>query len=85
MGNDKENHIMNFETVRDILVDTLSCNPEEVTLEASLQDDLGADSLSVVELMMALEDNTGISIDDETAAKIKTVKDVMDCLDRLKG
>ncbi len=76
---------MNFETVRDILVDTLSCNPEEVTLEASLQDDLGADSLSVVELMMALEDNTGISIDDETAAKIKTVKDVMDCLDRLKG
>lgn len=76
---------MNFEKVRDILVDTLSCNPEEVTMEATLQDDLGADSLSVVELMMALEDEMGISIDDETAATIKTVADLMECINNYQG
>ena len=51
-----------FEKVRDIIVDTLSCDADKVTMEASLADDLGADSLDAVELNMALEDNLGVAI-----------------------
>ena len=69
--------MMNFEKLRDILVDTLGCEPEEVTLEASLADDLNADSLAIVELLMALEENVGLHIDDEEAAQMKTVQDVL--------
>jgi acyl carrier protein len=71
---------MNFETVRDIIVETLGCETEQVTLEASLADDLGADSLAAVELVMALEEAAGISIDDADAAKLKTVGDIMNYL-----
>ena len=55
---------MEFEKVRDIIVETLGCDAEQVTMDASLADDLGADSLASVELVMALEEATGISIDD---------------------
>ena len=54
-----------FEKVRDIIVDTLSCDADKVTMEASLADDLGAASLDAVELNMALEDNLGVAISDE--------------------
>ena len=54
-----------FEKVRDIIVDTLGCDAEEVTPEASLFDDLGADSLDAVELNMAFEDAFGYSIPDD--------------------
>ena len=53
---------MEFEQVRDIIVETLGCDAEQVTMDASLADDLGADSLASVELVMALEEATGISI-----------------------
>ena len=68
---------MEFEKLRDILVETLGCEPEQVTPEASLTDDLGADSLASVELVMALEDATGIHIEDEEVAQFKTVGDVI--------
>ena len=55
---------MEFEKVRDIIVETLGCEAEQVTLEASLADDLGADSLAAVELVMALEEASGITIAD---------------------
>ena len=55
---------MEFEKMRDIIVETLACDAEQVTLEASLADDLGADSLAAVELVMALEEASGIKIDD---------------------
>ncbi|MDO4316299.1 MAG: acyl carrier protein [Oscillospiraceae bacterium] len=71
---------MEFEKVRDIIVETLGCDAEQVTLEASLADDLGADSLASVELVMALEEATGISIDDADVANLKTVGDVMNYL-----
>ena len=64
---------MEFEKVRDIIVETLGCEAEEVTPEASLSDDLGADSLAAVELVMALEEATGLSIAEEDAANLKTV------------
>ena len=68
---------MEFETVRDIIVETLGCDAEEVTPEASLSDDLGADSLAAVELVMALEEATGLSIAEEDAANLKTVSDIL--------
>ena len=68
---------MEFEKVRDIIVETLGCDAEEVTPEASLSDDLGADSLAAVELVMALEEATGLSIAEEDAANLKTVDDIL--------
>ena len=71
---------MEFEKVRDIIVETLGCDAEEVTPEASLSDDLGADSLAAVELVMALEEATGLSIAEEDAANLKTVGDILSYL-----
>ena len=71
---------MEFEKVRDIIVETLGCDAEEVTPEASLSDDLGADSLAAVELVMALEEATGLSIAEEDAANLKTVGDILTSL-----
>ena len=66
-----------FEKVRDIIVDTLSCEMEDVTMEADLAEDLGADSLDAVELNMALEDALGFSIEDEELQNMKTVGDIV--------
>ena len=66
-----------MDKVRDVIVETLGCEPEDVKPEASLTEDLGADSLAFVELVIALEDATGIHIEEEDAAKIKTVADVV--------
>ena len=68
---------MEFEKVRDVIVETLGCDAEQVTLEATLAEDLGADSLASVALVMALEEATGISIDDADVANLKTVGDIM--------
>ena len=68
---------MEFEKVRDIIVETLGCDAEGVTPEASLSDDLGANSLAAVELVMALEEATGLSIAEEDAANLKTVGDIL--------
>ncbi len=68
---------MEFEKVRDIIVETLGCDAEQVTLEATLTDDLGADSLASVELVMALEEATDIHIDDADVAGLKTVGDIV--------
>lgn len=68
---------MNFEKIRNIIVETLNCDPASVTPEASLSDDLGADSLDSVELNMALEDALNISIPDEELVNMKTVADIM--------
>lgn len=68
---------MEFEKIRDIIVETLGCDAEQVTPEASLADDLGADSLASVELVMALEEATGITIDDADVVGLKTVNDIV--------
>ena len=76
---------MEFEKVRDIIVETLACDAEQVTLEASLADDLGADSLAAVELVMALEEASGIKIDDADVAELKTVGDIVKYLEAHKA
>ena len=66
-----------FEKVRDIIAETLSCDLEEITMEASLADDLDADSLDAVELNMALEESIGFYIPDDDLKNIKTVGDIV--------
>jgi acyl carrier protein len=72
----KENTAMTFDEMKKIVVDTLNCDEDKVTMEASLTEDLEADSLDAVELNMALEDACGVSIPDEELAKLKTVGDI---------
>jgi acyl carrier protein len=65
------------ERVKSIIVEQLGVDQEEVTLEASFTDDLGADSLDIVELVMAFEEEFGIEIPDEDAEKIGNVRDAI--------
>ena len=65
------------ERVKSIIVEQLGVDAEEVTLEASFTDDLGADSLDIVELVMAFEEEFGIEIPDEDAEKIGNVRDAI--------
>ncbi len=67
-----------FDKVKDIIVDQLGVDEEEVTSEASFIDDLGADSLDIVELIMALEEEFGLEIPDDEAEKISTVSDAVE-------
>jgi acyl carrier protein len=63
--------------VIETIVEQLGVSEEEVTMEASFIDDLGADSLDLVELIMAMEEEFGLEISDEDAEKIQTVQDVV--------
>ncbi len=72
------------ERVKKIIVDQLGVNAEQVTEEASFIDDLGADSLDTVELVMALEEEFGMEIPDEEAEKISTVKTAIDYIEKNK-
>jgi acyl carrier protein len=65
------------EKVKSIIVDQLGVNETEVTGSASFIDDLGADSLDIIELVMAFEEAFGVEIPDEDAEKIKTVADAI--------
>ena len=69
------------EKITEIIVEQLGVKPEEVTPEASFVDDLGADSLDTVELVMALEEEFGTEIPDEDAEKIQTVGDAVKYVD----
>src|SRR3989304_1228844 len=68
--------------VKDIIVEQLGVDPEQVTAEASFVDDLGADSLDTVELVMALEEEFNLEIPDEEAEKITTVGDAVTYIER---
>ncbi len=66
-----------FERVKDVIVDQLGADESAVTMDASFVDDLGADSLDIVELIMGLESEFEIEIPDEEAEKIRTVGDAV--------
>lgn len=68
----------------DIIVEQLSVEKDKVVSEASFVDDLGADSLDLVELIMAMEEKFDIEIPDEDAEKITTVQDAVDYVEKLK-
>lgn len=71
--------------VREIISEQLGVAANEVTPEASFIEDLGADSLDIVELVMALEEEYGMEISDEDAEKIRTVKDVVEYIQAHKS
>lgn len=70
-----------LDKIKSIVVDQLGVDEDQVTEDASFADDLGADSLDTVELIMAFEEEFDIEIPDEDAQKIKTVKDVMEYIE----
>ena len=74
-----------FEVVRRVLVDGLSVDESDVTEGASLSDDLGADSLDSVELVMSLEEEFDIEIEPSQAAELTTVGDIVSFVDSLKA
>ena len=73
-----------YEEVKTILARQLRIAPERVTLEAQIKKDLGADSVDILQLLMRLEDDYGITIPDQELAKFETVNDVVTFLDSLK-
>ena len=73
-----------FERVKKIVVEQLGVEPDEVQMSSTFVDDLGADSLDIVELIMAFEEEFNIEIPDEKAEKIKTVEDVVKYIEEVK-
>ncbi|MBR2917010.1 MAG: acyl carrier protein [Clostridia bacterium] len=67
-----------FETVKAVVAEQLGVDESEITMDSSFNDDLEADSLDIVELMMALEDEFKIEISDDEAGKISTIGDVVE-------
>ena len=76
--------ILTFDKVKDIIIDKLGVEEEKISADASFVDDLGADSLDTVELIMQLEEEFGIEIPDDDAEKITTVQAAIDYLDSNK-
>ena len=74
-----------FDQVKEVVVEQLNANPDEVKPESRFVEDLGADSLDVVELDMALEEKFGIEIPDEDAEKIQTVADAVKYIEEHKS
>ena len=72
---------MDFEKVKEIIVDSLSCDESQVTMEANLKDDLGIDSLAAVELSLELETEFDVRIEDDELAKLVTVADIVKLLE----
>lgn len=73
------------EKVKEIICEQLSVSMEDVLPEASFVDDLGADSLDLVEMIMAMEEAFDVSIADDDAEQIKTVQDAWDYIEKLQG
>jgi len=73
-----------FDKVKEIAVEQLSVDPADVSIDSTFIDDLGADSLDIVELIMAFEEEFNIEIPDEVAEKMKTVKDAVEYIEKEK-
>ena len=71
-----------FDKVKKIVVDQLGVNEAEVQIDSTFIDDLGADSLDIVELIMAFDEEFAIEIPDDAAEKIKTVRDAVDYIEK---
>ena len=74
-----------FDKVKEIVVEQLGVDAAEVTIDSTFIDDLGADSLDIVELIMAFEEEFNVEIPDDVAEKIKTVRDTVEYIDKEKA
>ncbi len=72
-----------FERIREIVADKVGIDEADITMETSFADDLDADSITLFELVMALEDEFNIEIDDESIEQIKTVGDIVNYLEEI--
>ena len=79
-----EKNMTTLEKVRDIIANQLSVKPEDIMNDSNIAEELGADSLDLVEILMSLEDEFGISIPDEAIPEIKTIKNVVDFIEKNK-
>lgn len=70
-----------FDKLKELVVDQLGVEEDEVTMEASMQDDLGADSLDLVDLVMSVEEEFGVKVADEDLENIKTVGDIVNYIE----
>ena len=75
---------MVFEKIRAILCEQLELNEDQVTMNSNIAEDLGADSLDVVDLIMSIEDEFGVEVPDESIETIKTVGDVVNYIENAK-
>ncbi len=73
----------NFEKIKEMLVEKLGISEDKITLESEIVKDLGVDSLDLVEMLLSMEENFGITISDDQTESIKTVKDIVDIIDSL--
>lgn len=71
---------MNLDEIKEIIAETLAVDEDKVTPEANLIDDLAADSLSIVELHMEIEEKLGVKIPEEEIANLHTVQDILDAI-----
>ena len=79
-----DKNMTTLEKVTDIIAKQLSVKPEEIKSASNIAEELGADSLDLVEILMSLEDEFGISIPDEAIPEIKTIKDVVAFIEKNK-
>ena len=70
-----------FDKLKELVVDQLGVEEDEVTMEATMQDDLGADSLDLVDLVMSVEEEFGVKVADEDLENIKTVGDIVNSIE----
>lgn len=75
---------MEFEKVRDIIVEVLNADPDEITPELSFIDDLGADSLDVYQIVMGIEEEFDIELPQEEVEKIVTIQDAVEAIKNLE-
>ncbi len=75
---------MVFEKVKSLLAEQLNIEPEKITMEANIINDLGADSLDVVEMLMTLEEEYDITVPDEVATELKTVGAIVEYVEANK-
>ena len=76
---------MEFEKLQQIIAEVLNIDPEEITMNTTFVDDLGADSLDVFQIIMGIEEEFDIEIDNEEAEKITTVQDAVDQIQKKKA
>ena len=76
----KEGTVMEFEKLKKIIAEVLNVDPDEITMETTFQDDLGADSLDVYQIIMGIEEEFDIEIPAETAEQVTTVEDAVEMI-----